>query len=1034
MRKRSDIRKNLHVGIDAGSVSLNCMIIDSGRSIVNEFPYTRHLGRVQECVLGLISDIYEKYGMENIASISFTGGHGQIFSKRLGVLFEHETITQILGSLAVQPDARTIIGMGGQNTAIFQIVHHNGTWELEYFNSNGPCASGTGSFIDQQAQRIATSLYTEEVDISQKHIDSILSDFIRLGLESKNPANVACRCTVFTKTDMIHLQNRGERLDDIIYGLHVGNARNYMGTIVSSRTLYDPVIFIGGLSKNEIQMKALKKYLPTLTVPEHSTTLGALGVALQALETGEGRKAGLDELKSLGADRKLSFPVAPRLALNRTLFSDENDLPIRKSSRRIRVYLGVDIGSTTTKYVLLDEDRAIVHKHYVLTQGRPINVTQDMLGLIRRELGDKIEIAGTATTGSGRYVVGDFLNADLIIDEITAHAGGALESDSTVDTIFEIGGQDSKYISISSSSPLDFDMNKVCAAGTGSFLHELANKYGINIVGEFQDIALSSKSPVQLADRCTVFMESDLQAYHQKGAARKDLVAGLCYAIVYNYLNRVVGKRRIGKRIMFLGGTSLNKGVVAAFENVLGRALIVPQHREVFGAYGAAISVQEKMRSKRRSTSAFRGLESAINDRMEHTERTCRANPQCHNQCKLKIYSFGGRKTVWGGECGRYEVAREGEQVKKNYFSLRQEIWNEYIDGVHTVYTGKPLMEVDGRPTIGIQRTLYGLHSGVLWAHFYDRLGYRLVFSPPTDIHISTKGVERVECETCYPVKVSHGHIHELAGKTRYLFLPSIINLHTPEPKEAGCYCPMVQSNAYMVRAALEIDPSSVLSPVIHLKHDLNALSIEIAKQIGSKLGVTRSSIKKALDYASNVNNDFIRELYRKGDRILSLHDPDEPVVIVTGRPYNLYDERLNLRLGHHLSKIGITALPMDFVDADAVNITDFPKIYWGIGVRILKTAGYIKYHANCFGLHLTNFSCGVDSFLEHFYKHKMGSKPYLVLELDEHTAEAGVMTRLEAFKNVIVNAMRRNELLPACRAKAEKDGIGETDPLSVVE
>src|SRR4030042_1304477 len=141
-------------------------------------------------------------------------------------------------------------------------------------------------------------------------------------------------------------------------------------------------------------------------------------------------------------------------------------------------------------------------------------------------------------------------------------------------------------------------MNKVCAAGTGSFLHELANKHGINIVGEFQEIALSSEGPVRLAERCTVFMESDLVSYHQKGVPQKDLIAGLCYAIVHNYLNRVVGKRKIGQRVMFLGGPSLNKGVVAAFENVLGRGLVVPKHREVLGAYGGAISLQEKMRAK----------------------------------------------------------------------------------------------------------------------------------------------------------------------------------------------------------------------------------------------------------------------------------------------------------------------------------------------------------------------------------------------------------------------------------------------------
>ena len=337
--------------------------------------------------------------------------------------------------------------------------------------------------------------------------------------------------------------------------------------------------------------------------------------------------------------------------------------------------------------------------------------------------GEKSQIAGTATTGSGRNVVGDFLNVDLIIDEITAHARGAVEIDPEVDTIFEIGGQDSKYISIANTYPLDFDMNKVCAAGTGSFLHELANKYGINIVDEFQEIALSSETPVKLAERCTVFMESDLVSYQQKGVSQKDLIAGLCYAIVHNYLNRVVGKRKIGERVMFLGGPSLNKGVVAAFEDVLGRGLVVPRHREVLGAYGAAISVQEKMVQENKSESTFRGLDSAINDRMNYKEKICHADPQCHNQCKLKIYDFDGRRSIWGGECGRYEVAKIRGPKKENFFELRQKIWQPYMDGVYEELRGEPLMEVDNRPTIGMQRALYGLQTDILWAHFFDQLG-----------------------------------------------------------------------------------------------------------------------------------------------------------------------------------------------------------------------------------------------------------------------------------------------------------------------
>jgi predicted nucleotide-binding protein (sugar kinase/HSP70/actin superfamily) len=393
---------------------------------------------------------------------------------------------------------------------------------------------------------------------------------------------------------------------------------------------------------------------------------------------------------------------------------------------------------------------------------------------------------------------------------------------------------------------------------------------------------------------------------------------------------------------------------------------------------------------------------------MDYKEKICNADPQCHNQCKLKIYDFDGRRSVWGGECGRYDVIKIKGHKKENYFELRQKILQQYMAGVYEELGGTPLMEIDGRPTIGMQRALYTLQGGVLWAHFFDQLGFRLVLTPPTNPHISKVGIETMVAETCYPVKVSHGHIKELIGKTRYLFIPSMITMPTPEDSEKGFYCPMIQSNSYMVRMALDIDPENVLSPVIHLKFDPDTLALEISEQIRSKLRVSKTLIKKALRYALEKEHQFNRELCRKGSEILAKQSFDEPVVVVTGRPYNLYDERLNLRLGQNLAKIGVTALPMDFIDVSSVDLSDFPSMYWGLGAQILRTAKFVKEYQNFFGLHLTNFGCGADSFIEHFYKHIMGEKPYLILELDEHSAVAGAMTRLEAYKNVIENTMQK--------------------------
>jgi predicted CoA-substrate-specific enzyme activase len=991
-------------------VSLNALVIDEAKAIVYALPYKRHFGKVEEETVSLIQHLYETFGQESIRSIAFTGNHGKNLSDKLGLFYEFETIAQVLGVLFLKPDTKTIISMGGQDTALFQLKHHKGTWDLDYFATNGPCASGTGSFIDQQAERLATALYENSREASRVQIDRILSDFIALGLRSTKPSNVACRCTVFTKSDMIHLQNKGELLEDIIYGLHLGNARNYMSTMVSRRVLEEPMVFVGGLSMNPLQVKAFQTYFPSLTVPPYNTSTGALGVALKALELGREDQVNLEALQTTPFKQELSVPVAPRLELKKTRWQDPGKIERFLVTPRTRAYLGIDIGSTTTKYALMSEKREIIHKKYVPTQGKPIEVTQSLLHHIHHELGNRVEIIGVATTGSGRNVVGDFLNADLIIDEITAHARGAVQIDPEVDTIFEIGGQDSKYISILNTHPLDFDMNKVCAAGTGSFLHELANKHGIAIVGEFQEVALSSEVPVKLAERCTVFMESDLVAYHQKGVERKDLIAGLCYAIVHNYLNRVVGKRKIGRRIMFLGGPSLNQGVVAGFENVLAREILIPANREVLGAYGAAISLQEKMHLEGKNSSLFRGLESALRDRMAYSDKICHADPQCHNECKLKIYDFDGRRSVWGGECGRYDVTRGKGTRKENLFDLRDQVWQTYMAGVFDELREGPLLEANGRPTIGMQRALYGIHSSVLWAHFFDHLGFRLVLTAATTQQLSKIGIESMAAETCYPVKVSFGHVRELAGKTRFLFLPTLIDMPVPNPSEVGYYCPMVQSNAYMVRSAFKLDRTNLLSPSLHMKYDPDLLAEELSAQVCRKLGVTKTQVKKALRYAMERQHQYLKELKRRGRDILENLPAHEPVVTVTGRPYNLYDERVNLRIGQNLSKIGLTALPMDFVDVSTVNLGEFASMYWGLGAQILRTAKRISVLPNAFGLHLTNFGCGADSFIEHFYRHIMGSKPYLILELDEHSAVAGVMTRLEAFKNVIDNTMQKSE------------------------
>ncbi len=1001
---------NYDVGVDVGSVSINCIILDEKGHIVLETPYLRHFGLIYKETHNLLDNITRKIRSEGagvIRSIGFTGVHGEPLAQKLGAPFEVETIAQVLGAIYVSPGVRSIITMGGQDAAIFQLAHSEGEWRLESFNMNGPCAAGTGSFIDQQAERLSQSIYGSDFSMDQEKLQQTLEDFIELGLKNTYPAPVACRCTVFTKSDMIHLQNKGEGLPNIIAGLHFGNAANYVSTIVGNRELLDPIVFIGGMASNRLQVMAFSHYYPSLTVPPRHTSLGALGVAIQAGKQKWRNEIDLSVLLRADSQTVHSFPRAERLELSFTRFdSSEPQAPWAwKKGKPVEAYLGIDIGSTTTKYALISEKGRVLHKCYVPTRGKPIEVTQQLLRTLQEEADGKIKLMAIATTGSGRNVVGDFLSSDLVLDEITAHARGAVHIDPEVDTIFEIGGQDSKYIMIENTHPFDFAMNKVCAAGTGSFLHELANKMKINIVGEFQDIALSSRRPIHLAERCTVFMESDLVSYLQKGGERQDLIAGLCYAIVYNYLNRVVEKRRVGKRVMFLGGPSLNKGIVSAFERVLKREILVPEHREVMGAFGAALSVmelfkKEGMEYRRRDLDQLAAME------VNFSESVCRAEKKCHNECKLKIYNFGDRKSVWGGDCGRYETRAEGGG-EVNYFQLRQTLFEQAL-----AEAGNLLGEAEtGRrqkPVIGIPLALHSLEWGVLWAHLFSELGFPVLMSPRTTNKLAFLGVESVVSEVCFPVKVFHGHVRYLMDRAEYLFMPNVVNAPVPEEGEIGYFCPLVQSSQFMSRSALNIADDRIIRPSLYLREGPENQVFAIENAFPRALRPKRSDIERAFFKAAARQAKFRRQLTEVGKQIIDGFDPAQPVWIVTGRPYNLYDDRLNLQLGKQLAKLGIKALPMDLVDSDSEDMSDFKRMFWGLGARIIRTAKMILRTPNWYGVHLTNFSCGADSFIEHFYRHLLADKPSLILELDEHSAVAGLLTRVEAYRNVVRNLQEK--------------------------
>ena len=322
------------------------------------------------------------------------------------------------------------------------------------------------------------------------------------------------------------------------------------------------------------------------------------------------------------------------------------------------LYLGIDVGSVSINLVIIDERGKVLKKIYIRTEGKPITILKAAINDICKEYND-ISIKGVDTTGSGRQLAGVMVGADVIKNEITAHAVAVLDTIPKAGTIIEIGGQDSKIILIKNGVIVDFAMNTVCAAGTGSFLDRQAARLNIPI-GDFGRLALKSQTPVRIAGRCAVFAESDMVHKQQIGCQSEDIIMGLCNALVRNYLSNVGKGKEIVPDIVFQGGVAANQGIKLAFENSLGHNLIIPQHYDVMGALGVALLAQREVRHKGKTS--FRGL-MAMKQEFDTRAFEC---VDCPNSCEVVEFIGGGHVLViWGDRCGKWsENSDHGKSAK----------------------------------------------------------------------------------------------------------------------------------------------------------------------------------------------------------------------------------------------------------------------------------------------------------------------------------------------------------------------------------
>ena len=982
------------LGLDIGSVNVKLSLIDESDNILF-FDSKRITVNARETINSLLNKLKQKVSFEQIESVGLSGSGKTVVPREYHWPEYSSSLAIATGLLKNYADARTIIQIGGHSSLVIGLEEGlKKPWKVA---SNSLCAAGTGLFLEQQAYRLGISL----------------EEFTALALKyNGSPPRVAARCSVFAKSDLIHLQQKGVPIEAMCYALCESIAR----MVVSQRKgIYEePVYFAGGVAANAAIVKAIKSVLAAknghevqVTVPLNYLFLESLGAALLA----RGKQSHVKLLAGIGAQQQyfelpglVKYP-APMQSIN------------QKITEKCRGYLGIDVGSTSTKAVIIDDaGKQILAKNYLMTAGKPVEAIKQVLQNLRADGADLVEIGGVGVTGSGRYLIGSLVGADLIKNEITAQTRAAADIDPAAD-IIELGGQDSKLVIKKNGLVVDYQMNKACAAGTGSFIDEMAETLGVSVKnGDFARLAFTAKHSIDLGTKCAAFMSQAVANARQEGVALEVIAASLANSIVKNYLTKVVGARKLGRRIILTGAVFYNDAVVSAFHQELkDRILIVAEHREVSGAIGAALLAKEVMSGK---LSKFKGFRTVVESDCKLTVFNC---AKCDNNCSITQMKIPDAKpTFYGSRCDRYD-SETGHSIKETAFDEREKLlFREY----HAESGEKPL--------VGIPRALVIYDYAPLFLGFLNKLGTRVLVSGQTSGDTIERALEISYPESCFPLKLLHGHIDALQ-KVDYILYPSAIRMGIKEGEENQKYaCPLIQASPYIVRQVLHREAKMLIPTLDFSRGDKEV--IENLADAAVKMGYTRIQGREAATTGLDAQRQFETDKMAQGEKLIKeLHESGKIGVVLLTRSYVSQDSGANLGVAQKLAQLGVVPIPLDFLPLNTIDIKQYSdRPYWSYEGKFISAAAISAADKQLYSLVLTNFGCGPNSFILKILEDIMGGKPLGQLEIDEHAAEAGIVTRLEAFVDTIKEHARSGQpaMVPAAtiyRSVADSPHAGKT-------
>lgn len=956
----------LKIGLDVGSTTIKCVVINQNNEIIYT-DYKRHYSHIKDNILKKLKELIDNKIVTNDCCLAISGSAGMGIAEGINIQFVQEVYATRIAANTLIPGTDCIIELGGEDAKILFL-----TDGMEV-RMNGSCAGGTGAFIDQMATLL-------NVDITEIN---------GLALNHQKLYAIASRCGVFAKTDIQPLLNQGASKSDIAASIFNAVVNQTIGGLAQGREIKGNIAYLGGPLTFLSELKAsFDKALNVEGItPENSLYYVAIGAALCAKE-----KTDLNVV----IDKLNNYTNNTNYAYNEPLFKNENELlefRNRHAQNKVnsysldgyngKLYLGIDSGSTTLKFVLIDEDEQIRFERYQPNKGNPVEVIKNIFNEIYLNY-PNVQIAGSASTGYGEELAKNAFCLDAGLVETMAHFTAAKKFKPDVDFIIDIGGQDIKCFKIENNTIANIFLNEACSSGCGSFLQTFANALGYKI-DEFAKLGLMAEKPVDLGSRCTVFMNSSVKQAQKDGVTIENISAGLSISVVKNALYKVIratSSSQLGKNIVVQGGTFHNEAVLRAFEKELNLNVICPNISGLMGAYGAALYAKN-LNLEKSSTITKEQLNI-----FEH--KVYNFNCQiCNNHCLLSINTFSSNsnKFISGNRCEKPLTKKKTNENLNLY---------EYIRNKLMSY--KPISGKRGK--LGIPLVLNNYELWPFWYTFFTSLGFEVSNSGFSNEKIYTLGQNTIPSDTvCYPAKLVHGHIIKLINEGYENIFYPCMSYNIDERKGDNHFnCPIVAYYPQTIKNNVkDIEKINFIDSFIGI-HDKKIFVNKIAN-ILHDFNISKKEIQNASNNAYNEYENHLLDLRKKGQEIIEeARKENLKIIVLSGRPYHI-DPQINHGIDKLINGFNVAVITEEsvshLVDKMQVNVLN----QWTYHARLYAAAKYCTTQPDMNLIQLVSFGCGLDAITTDECKSILenNNKIYTQIKIDEITNLGAVKIRLRS-------------------------------------